>query len=408
MIELDLEYQNKYILACSYGPDSMSLFSLLLQNHYEFVVCFVNYHLRKESDEEEQGLINFAKLHNVTLFIKEAFYSKAIDKNMEAWARKIRYDFFKEISKKTNIENILIAHNEDDNLETYYIQKKRNNLVTHYGLSSYYSLNNINYIRPLLKYSKKELQDYCVSNNVPFAIDLSNFDNKYLRNNLRNNLVLKMDKKTRFEEIERINNENLNLEIKRLSFKKYLVNPYLNFDDCLNLSIENFHFLLICFINSHNFYYPISFNEARDIYEKMQMNKNFKITKEQFSLFFSYRLIYILDNEVKPYKFVLKENEKCSMFSINKNNKNFELLKNAFPITIKPINPDETYTYGNVTKKVNRCFVDWKLPSIYRGFWPGIYGKDKNLLYVPHYKKNYIEDVDNSLIQFYETDLVRK
>ena len=44
------------MLACSYGPDSMALFGLLLQGEYYFEVALVNYHMRPESEMERQQL----------------------------------------------------------------------------------------------------------------------------------------------------------------------------------------------------------------------------------------------------------------------------------------------------------------------------------------------------------------
>ena len=56
---LNLDHSKKYLLACSFGPDSMALFSLLLEYGFNFDVAHVNYHLRKESDAEENGLKSF-------------------------------------------------------------------------------------------------------------------------------------------------------------------------------------------------------------------------------------------------------------------------------------------------------------------------------------------------------------
>ena len=62
MLKVDLDKNKKYILACSYGPDSMALFNLLLKNNYDFVVCFLNYKTRPESDIEEEKITTFCKV----------------------------------------------------------------------------------------------------------------------------------------------------------------------------------------------------------------------------------------------------------------------------------------------------------------------------------------------------------
>ncbi|HOH94654.1 MAG TPA: ATP-binding protein, partial [Bacilli bacterium] len=44
-MQINLDHNKKYLLACSYGPDSMALFSLLLKGNYNFVVAHINYGL---------------------------------------------------------------------------------------------------------------------------------------------------------------------------------------------------------------------------------------------------------------------------------------------------------------------------------------------------------------------------
>ena len=89
-MKLNLKLNNKYIIGVSYGPDSMALLDLFLKNHYDFVVCHINYHLREESNEEQKNLENYLKLYNIKYYIKEVSY-KEENKNIEAWARNIRY-----------------------------------------------------------------------------------------------------------------------------------------------------------------------------------------------------------------------------------------------------------------------------------------------------------------------------
>ena len=56
---LKLDKSKRYLLACSFGPDSMALFDMLLKENYSFEVAHVNYHLREESDFEEISLQKF-------------------------------------------------------------------------------------------------------------------------------------------------------------------------------------------------------------------------------------------------------------------------------------------------------------------------------------------------------------
>ena len=52
MLEINLDKKEKYILGCSFGPDSMALFHLLYNNGYNFVVCNIDYnYLCEKSDK---------------------------------------------------------------------------------------------------------------------------------------------------------------------------------------------------------------------------------------------------------------------------------------------------------------------------------------------------------------------
>ena len=66
---LNLDKNKKYLLACSYGPDSMALFSMLLKEVYKFEVAHVNYHFRKESDQEEKELREYCSKYNINIHL---------------------------------------------------------------------------------------------------------------------------------------------------------------------------------------------------------------------------------------------------------------------------------------------------------------------------------------------------
>ena len=60
-MKIDLDASKKYLLACSFGPDSMALFSLLKEQGYTFEVAHVNYNMRSESLDEMTKLNEYCK-----------------------------------------------------------------------------------------------------------------------------------------------------------------------------------------------------------------------------------------------------------------------------------------------------------------------------------------------------------
>ena len=92
MNELNLDKNSKYLLACSFGPDSMALFYMLVTQGYHFDCAIVNYHLREESDSEVKDLEEYAAQHGVKVYVYE--YEGKLERNIESRCREIRYSFF--------------------------------------------------------------------------------------------------------------------------------------------------------------------------------------------------------------------------------------------------------------------------------------------------------------------------
>ena len=209
---LNLEKNKKYLLACSYGPDSMALFDMLLKEGYRFAVAHVNYHLRKEADDEEIDLRNYCLINGVGIFVKSVRENLG-DNNLEAKCRDIRYNFFIDVVKQNGFDALLVAHQEDDLIETYLMQKRRKNLVNYFGIKEISYFTDVEIIRPLLKYRKKELLIYCRMFGVPYAIDKTNLEDHFLRNQLRHSVVEKMSQEERKEILNEIDTENKKLAI---------------------------------------------------------------------------------------------------------------------------------------------------------------------------------------------------
>lgn len=189
-----LKKGEKVLIALSGGPDSVFLLHFLNKLKKKFEIEFgavhINHLLRgKNSDRDEL----FCK--TICAELKIPFYS--IRKNVNAFAkknklsieiaaRKIRYNFFKDVCSKNNFDKILTAHNSDDNAETVLL-----NLVKGTGLKGIAGIPVIreNIIRPILCLTKIEILDYLESNQFEFRIDESNLKNDFERNFLRNKVI---------------------------------------------------------------------------------------------------------------------------------------------------------------------------------------------------------------------------
>ncbi|MCY0978761.1 tRNA lysidine(34) synthetase TilS [Chryseobacterium wangxinyae] len=180
-----------YLLAVSGGADSMVLAFIFKALDYRFQVAHVNYKLRgKDSDSDQKVVEDFCFKNNIKFHLYEVSEKDQRPENsIQLWARELRYDFFKQIQEKENLEFLVTAHHLNDQLETFIINLSKASGIK--GLSGI-PANDHKILRPLLHFSKEEIYDFARENNIEYREDLSNKKNDYLRNKIRNELVPKL------------------------------------------------------------------------------------------------------------------------------------------------------------------------------------------------------------------------
>lgn len=365
----------------------MALFYYLLTKGINFEVAHVNYHILEQADDDEKGIKEFANKYDIKVHVLSTYMPKGV--NEEIWARDVRYQYFVELAHELNIKNVLVAHNEGDNIETYLLQKKRGGVYLTYGLEKERKRDDIKIIRPLLKINKQDLENYCVENKIPYSIDPSNFDSKFLRNAIRKDLakLSKQEKDLILKEIREKNlqNSTILLKYESLGLPKFIDTKS---DLFKKIKKEEFHLILIYLLKKKNIFIPISEGRVDNLLEIIKQNKathQEKINGEYF-LSYDYGIIRII-KKPKKYEFKLGDfNSKNEIFSLNRESKFLGLLKDKFPVTIKPAIESDTYRFNNMTLKVKREFISWKMPSYLREVRPGIYDKNGYLIYVPRYQ----------------------
>ena len=403
-IQTKLNKKEKYLLACSFGPDSMALFDYLIKENIYFEIAHVNYHILEQADNDEKCIRDYARKFNIKVHVLET--EMPLDINEEDWARDVRYDYFGEVAITTGIKNVLVAHNQDDVIETFLLQQERNNIVSYYGLKYKLVRKNYNVIRPLLNYTKDSLLKYCLENDVPYSIDPSNYDTKFKRNFFRHNVVSRLSEAERNEILRDIDLKNheiarILLQVDQIAgYEKITIdkNFFLKYDE------EMFNYILIKMIQNKGFYVPISKGAASEIYKALKSkNANWKYQlKDDLYLFYEYGNLSIHGKQ-SEYFYVIDEADVPGLFTINSNAANFDLVKDKFPLIVKKANLFDSFKYDGKTLKVNRQFISWKVPLSIRDIWPGIYDKDLNLLYVPKYQKS-VQD-NNGLLKFNLKDI---
>ncbi|HSF56109.1 MAG TPA: tRNA lysidine(34) synthetase TilS [Algoriphagus sp.] len=180
--------KSTYLLACSGGMDSMCLASLLVKSGIQFEIVHINFQLRrKESEGDMEFVQNWAESNEIPFHLilaETESYAKSKGISIQMAAREIRYRHFEEIRYSRNLQGIILAHHEDDQLETIFL-----NLLRGTGIEGIYGMGERKgwLIRPLLTFSRAEIHAYMAANNLTWRDDSSNAKDEYKRNNLRIN-----------------------------------------------------------------------------------------------------------------------------------------------------------------------------------------------------------------------------
>lgn len=187
--------EDKIIVGVSGGPDSMCLLHILstLRNTYfiDIVAAHLNHGLRgKDADEDEEYVKKFCKKNNIEFYSKRVNIeelSKEWGISSEMAGREARYSFFRELFNKLGANKIAIAHNANDQCETILMRIIRGTGLE--GLEGIKPVRDEIYIRPLIKVTRDEIEDYCDKNNLNPRIDNTNLQNIYSRNKIRLELI---------------------------------------------------------------------------------------------------------------------------------------------------------------------------------------------------------------------------
>lgn len=180
----------KLLVAISGGVDSVVLTYLLNSLNFEISLAHCNFNLRKkESDLDENFVSEISqKTSNQIFTIKfnTLKFAKKHNLSTQIAARKLRYNWFQELVDQHQFDYILTAHHADDNLETFMI-----NLIRGSGLDGFTGIPEINgnIVRPLLPFSREEIELYANQNKIEWREDASNASTKYIRNKIRHQVI---------------------------------------------------------------------------------------------------------------------------------------------------------------------------------------------------------------------------
>ena len=186
-------------VAVSGGMDSMVLLHLLISAGVTPYVINVEHGIRGESSLSDSAFVkDFCEKNGLPLFstqVNAVAESRKLGISIELAARKLRYNYFDKLLADGKVDRIALAHHADDNAETILMRIFRGTGIR--GLKGITERDG--YIRPLIKFTRAEIEEYAKNNNVPFVEDETNSDTVYTRNFIRHEILPKI--KERYPEV---------------------------------------------------------------------------------------------------------------------------------------------------------------------------------------------------------------
>ena len=431
-IEKSFEFHNgdTIVVGCSTGPDSMALVDMLLRIREKYnlslIVCHVNHNLREQSKEEEEFIKEYCKEKDIlleTMTIEE--YG---DDNFHNEAHNIRYKFFDTVVKKYNANYLMTAHHGDDLIETVLMKIVRgSNILGYSGFRKVIDMDTYKVVRPLIEFTKDELEEYDKENKVKYYIDASNDKDKYTRNRYRKYILpfLKKEENNVHLKFLKFSNtlqeaDNFLVKERNKALKRVVEDNKINIDkfneEDIYIQKEILYFTL-------NKFYPddlILVNDKHinllfDLINNKKANSFVNLPNEVIA-YKSYNMIELkretevissyeveFDNYVSlPNNHVIKKIEKTS------DNSNYICRINSKDITLPLI--VRTRRVGdkikvknlNGSRKVKDIFIDKKIQLNKRDSWPIVVDSKDNVVWIPgviksKFDKNESDDYDNIL-----------
>ena len=389
-----LDKEKTYIVAVSFGPDSMALLHLLQQEHFKIEVAHVNYHLRKESDLEQSQLEQYCLQHDVPLHVLDV--SSFPKGNLQEQARKIRYAFFKELAATLQAEGVLTAHHQDDDLETAIMQHQRSMLYEYFGIRPVGHWEGINVYRPLLGATKQDLMDYCAKYQIPYMIDQSNAKMIYQRNRIRSELhslsASEMNQKRLTFQKENHLRQNIIQSLQRwIPQNSISITTYMKWD-----TLTQFLYWILL-SQSRGIHTPITeaWLKKMDLILRSKKPNIVMPFVKGYHLEKAYDKVWLIkDQDTKPYRFNKPQGTiKLSLLTIH-----LDRLK-PLPETfiLRSCQPNDVLKIKTYAKPFRRLAIDWKMPLFLRRVWPVFTNLKGDIILLPRYRKNHDSKANNWL-----------
>ena len=177
----------KLLVGVSGGVDSMALLHALVRAGKKPVVLHFDHGWRRESGADAKWVREQA----AKLGLKFACgkMKAPAGEQREAAARAARYAFFAKSAQRFGTPHLVLAHQADDQVETFLLQLLRGGGAAAHGMDAVTERDGLVLHRPWLGLWKKEIFRYARQHKLAWRDDATNRDTRHRRNWVRRKLL---------------------------------------------------------------------------------------------------------------------------------------------------------------------------------------------------------------------------
>ena len=189
-----IEPDETVLVAVSGGADSLALLyglhALRTQLNCQFHVAHLNHCLRPDADTDADFVQQHASLLDLPCTVRCAEVPRLVKEwklSVEAAGRKARYQFYETVCTEVGATKMALGHHHDDTAETVLMNLIRGSGAT--GLKGIAPVRDLKIIRPLVGFTRQQIEAFLASIGVTPRHDSTNTDRRYLRNRIRHELI---------------------------------------------------------------------------------------------------------------------------------------------------------------------------------------------------------------------------
>lgn len=406
MIDFNFDPKATYIASVSFGSDSMAMLDMLQKQGIKPVVAAIDYHKFASSTEDMRKLGEYCKKNGLVYrLLDSSTLSQAeqmhLGESFHDWAKKLRYSWYKKLYDEYQASALFLAHEQDDLLEAYLKAKEKKQTIISLGLSKISTYDGMLLVRPLLDFSKQDLLEYDVENNVPFNPGTESALDKTTRSSIRKDQISKLneiDRENLLNQLKEEANETLGLLKSVSSFKNdEEESNELEIRALIALPKDDFASALVRFVQKvpSILLKPEDFDKIRDFCLSDQSNGVYPL-KDGYSLVKDYDVLTLeKDINLIRYTYVLDRPGalEAPEFSLDFSSgaEDRGLKAEDYPLTIRNAVQSDGVKIHGYMEPVRKLYSLWGMPIDLREIWPIFLNREGKIVYVPRYRRNFQE-----------------